>query len=191
MAAPPRDTQDVLISFLATAIAATALFVSLLQSYYSQRHYRLSTQPLLNIGSAAKRIDSQAAGDTEEDITLRNKGLGPARVKAIGILVDGKPLAAPAGVQANDFFAIEAIVDQLVASGVIRAGQVEMPEPGDFIKENDQLAILSVKTSDVLKRPDWLAFLDKRIGVRIEYCSIYDQCQTVCYQPSQARTANC
>jgi hypothetical protein len=182
MPAPPRDTHDVLVSFFATLIAGSALVVSFSQSYFAQRHYKLTTQPSLNF--ALNGPDTAPRQDQVEGIVLENKGLGPARLTSITYYLDGAPIVAPAGQTEPYVFPLATALRRLESDGVIaHANSMEL-EPDEFVKENDQIQLIEVRSSDVLKRDIWIAFLGKRIGIEVEYCSIYDICWKRCHNRS-------
>jgi hypothetical protein len=186
-----RDKQEVLVSFFVMSTALCALVLSWWQVHLSQKHYRLSTQPSINIGTVAKRPNAQSAADDDEGLYLRNKGLGPARVKSIVYFVDMARVAPAAGQPEAEFFALENIANDLVTSGVVKSLATDAPEVGDYIKENDQIKLLTVKSSNVVKRDAWLAFLDKRVGMMITYCSIYEECWASCYKVAATRGITC
>ena len=179
---PKRDTQDVLVSFFVMSTALCALMLSWWQVHLAQTHNRLSTRPLINIDTAVTRPGAEALSEDEEGIYLRNKGLGPARVKSMTYFLDKVRLTPPAGQADADFFGMEKITSDLVAAGVLKGPATDAPEVDEYIKENDQIKLLSVKSANVLKRAEWVTFLDNRFGMMITYCSIYEECWTRCYR---------
>ena len=149
----------------------------MVQVHLAQMHNRLSTEPLINIGSAMAGPEAQVVADGEEGIYLRNKGLGPGRVASVAYFLD----RAPGATGTADAVAFDKIADALVKTGIVNSLVTDAPEMDEYIKENEQIKLLLVRSSKV-KRDEWIAFLDKRFGMTITYCSIYDDCSTACYR---------
>jgi hypothetical protein len=176
MPAPRRDLHEAFVSFFVMSTATAALALSWSQVELSRRHNRLSTTPYINIYPRTYEAKDEPAAEDAEGIYLENKGLGPAQVKWITFFIDNVEVQ-PSG----ETSALEVIADQLQNSHIISKRETEELEPDDYIKDNDEIELLVVKAKDVLKRPDWLNFVSKKIGIAVRYCSVYGECRTACY----------
>ena len=168
------------------ALNLAALFISCLSiglAYLSnqsiERVERASAWPFLQLESG------NDLGDREEMYFLvRNAGTGPARIHSIGYLFDGSPVTAEfvldyiaqrCCADARRSMTAAAGDDLLAGYGTIRTAPLA---PG-FLAASGETVYLSwrkASANEVLWRAIDKARYTKRIGLRVCYCSVFDEC---------------
>ena len=176
----PAERIFVRISVLQTTLAvigiftgAVALYAALNESDAVSKQLYASVWPHIETGSdrwtkeaVARRDEFRGAEGPLFRFTVLNSGIGPARIVAVQITVDGKA-------QRSWTQTLESLIGPLDASfgsstlggRVVRAGETIYPMT--LIGEPAQ------RLEDALSGS---ADRSRRIGMRICYCSVFDQC---------------
>jgi hypothetical protein len=172
-AATPRRGRDpeFWIALGALAVSAMAMFTSVMQVSLQRNQERAMVWPHV---SARPSYSSEGFR-----FVAFNKGLGPALVRRVEVLVDGKPVAGWSGV-----------LDELLGHG--------HGYGWDRIQVNDlEDSILAANESVVLFGVQWdertrAAFsAANRISTRICYCSFLEECWTSRDGLDHARVDRC
>lgn len=170
-----RFGPDTIIGLGATVIAIVALVYSIREANESRRHNRLSVKPVLIFETEV------AQDDSIERIHLKNLGTGPAIIKSFTILIDDKPLKKLGNDRWGDVIEI--------------LNTTEIPfkyywyDPGDVVGINEKNTLLTVTEEAYEKSPQKQLMADtlRRVGIIIEYVSIYDEVFTVKYNSERSR----
>lgn len=176
----PAERIFVRISVMQTALAvigiftgAVALYATLNESDAARKQLDASVWPNVETGNefwtkdaVSRREEFHGVEGPLYRVTVLNSGIGPARIASVQITVDGKPRQRWAQ-------AIEALIGPIhpsfgsstLGGRVIRAGETIYPitlmgEPAERLTES-------------LSGP---ADPNRRVVVRICYCSVFDQC---------------
>lgn len=143
----------------AVLLGVSALVVSVYQSLLMHEQQRISVWPHLLHGNHWQRDDSGAP--LTYAYSVRNAGIGPARIRFVQVAVDGTPVTswnqamAALGLQDTDRVFFSTLSNTVIPAGdVVRAMQWE-------------------NTPELNK----LQSLQQRLSVTVCYCSVYDECQ--------------
>ncbi len=141
---------DGIAALIAALIGLLALCVSAYTAHIQREQARAQVWTQLQFGSS----------DTEQDLIVVNKGIGPARIESLRLYVDGK-----------------AQVDWqhlLVALGVKLNNKVQSTVSDTVIAANEKLVILKIESAE-----DWHVLREQksRIKTRACYCSVLDDCR--------------
>jgi len=141
-------------------VALCALGVSIVNTRQTKKHYRLSVRPHL-------RFFVSFGTETEPiGIYLANKGIGPAILKDLRILLDGQPFGTSTGHRWNMVW-MKAGYNKLIVS-------YNFPEEGDALSAGEKLPLLGVDKgceSDT-ERSEFFHAL-KRVDLEVLYESMY------------------
>ncbi len=146
-----RWSPEMITAMAAVVIGVSALFVSLYETHLVREHQRASVWP---------HIQGSIAWDGESfRVLMGNSGMGPARVEALRVRVDGTPVP-----DWNTFFR---------ESGIATAPFLVYQISGRVLPAGETVDVL------VLGEPSMAAAAyDRWPGVDVEtcYCSIFDEC---------------
>ncbi len=145
-------------SLASVLIACLALRFSNKQIKMHEQHNRLMATPHL---SGWNHINSDSGTYT---FTLENNGLGPAIVREISLLVDGKPL------EGDGPELIEAAVEKMFAHETTNSG-IEMFTTGEFIAVGKKFDILTIQVANK-KAEDLRMYIAAKAQLLISYDSI-------------------
>ena len=88
---------EAIVALAALVVALVTGAFTIWQAFIQRRHNRLAVMPMLNTFNHTELLlgfvfpDKSVGRALEEKILLRNIGLGPARIKAYQVFLDGKP----------------------------------------------------------------------------------------------------
>ena len=157
---PPDDTQDgrpdsrrnwnALAAVIASLIGLLALCVSGYTAWIQRQQVRAEVWPYLQTGISP----------SQREMTLSNKGVGPATVKRVRMFVDGKPQHGwPEAFGALGLKDLRDTPASTINGVVISPGesiqQINLPDAGDFARFYERYT---------------------RIQLAICYCSALDEC---------------
>lgn len=148
---PKRERNwDALAAIIAALIGVLALLVSGYTAYVQRQQVRAQVWPFLIIGYA----------DPDRSIIVLNKGVGPAQVRGVQVLVDDKPQRSWSDVlQALDLDA-ENLKRSTISGNVMTAGErieaIQLPDDASY--ERFRVAA------------------QKRVKISICYCSTLGEC---------------
>jgi hypothetical protein len=153
---PPKKTRrrwsaEMITACAAVVIGVSALAVSLYEAGLIREHQRASVWPYLQGGHSWDGSSFR--------ILVENSGIGPARVEAVQLTVDGSPVPDWTGF----FQALEVPTSAYTTSQL--SGRVLLP--------GRPLEVL------ILNAPEMAAATFERwdrVAVRTCYCSVYDEC---------------
>jgi len=150
----------VLVTLPTLAISIALAYFSFVQADASRKMQRTETWPYVTYGTG----NSTPEGKLEISLNLTNNGVGPARLEAMELLYNGKPMSNP-----REFLRVCCAGDAKFAfmsepvTGVLRPGQ--QANFIRFTKSKDNAAIW-----DKLDTERW------KVVVRSCYCSIFEDC---------------
>jgi hypothetical protein len=154
MSRSPSDWDaDRWISFAALIVAGCALFFTIREFRTAREHDRLSVRPWLNLDFA---YDETGVG-----WRLATQGLGPARIEMFEVTVDGKPQTS-----------WQAVSGALGLPPL--TGNWKHANLGPLTLNPNQASSLFWVPSGTLA--DALLANNRRVQMRICYCSYYDEC---------------
>ena len=152
--------MELIVSLSAMFIGISAFLVSM----YQARQMSKQTEILLEQQHASvwPRLFSYRNTGTNENgptyaIGLDNRGLGPAQIKYVEVLIDGKPVK-----NWNDAYA------QMGGEGVFLRSKASLPNL--IMKPAESINVLQV--SGEIAKP----FLSHEIDLITCYCSLYERC---------------
>lgn len=147
-----RRSWDGVAAVIAAFVGLLALCVSGYTAYLQRQQVRAQVWPYLEPGmSSSKR-----------EITLFNKGVGPAVIRSVQLLVDGKPQRNWPSV----FAALGLNYDHHIPYSTIN---------GVVISANDHIDQLIFPTAEDF---NLFAHQTKRVNMKLCYCSSLDECWT-------------
>lgn len=151
-AAAPKQARnwDALAAVVAAAIGFLALLVSGYTAYVQRQQVSAQVWPFLIIGYA----------DPDRSIIVLNKGVGPAQVRAVQVLVDGEPRRS---------------WDEVMeAFGVDTDGFERSTISNNVLSAGERLEI--VKLPDLAHYERFRQEAQKRLKISICYCSTLGEC---------------
>lgn len=155
---------------LAVVAAIGALAVSAVQTHLLQAQVRASAWPYLTIAESINldEIHHETSGKVEYkgnySIRIGNDGVGPARIRAMEVRVDGQA-------RRNWTEALQSLLGR-------QPGQLNRNSVNNEVLPaslNRETAIDAISTTDG-EAAHALSLARERIGIEICYCSIYDEC---------------
>lgn len=159
---PAMMIGHVLITVPAFVISIALAYATFVQAEATRKIQQSETWPYVSYGTSNVSDD----GKTEISFKLGNDGLGPARVKQIEFLYDGKPIGTP-----RQF---------------LQACCGDLPgQPTSFTSSNPEVVLRPGETTQFIRlerRADNAAIWDRlqderwKVAVRACYCSIFDDC---------------
>lgn len=156
-----KHSQDVLISVSAVLLSAVSLGVALSANHTQERLLAASTWPHVQYGTGNRGED----GSDVISLFIDNAGVGPARIKTLTVLFDGKPqpdsrrlLAACCGVDDAPLFTVTS-------------------SPGSVLKVGEGARLLRFPRQEN-DAAVWQRFNTERfkVSVRACYCSVLGEC---------------
>jgi hypothetical protein len=146
---------DAYAAVIATAVGLLALVVSAYTAYVQRQQLRAQVWPFLRIA------DSDVPPDVGFHVV--NTGTGPARVTAVRVTVDSKPVAGWEAAQEAMGASPGGVVRARISDRVFAVGQDVM--------------MLKPYSEEVTARFEELFLSDKHeVAVTICYCSVLDEC---------------
>jgi len=155
------------IAVCAVVIAGSSLGVSVYEARATRMHNRRSVQPLLVL------VGRFAIG-ARSGLWLTNSGLGPAKVTASKVRLDG--------VELGDFSM--STIDKLGPLSVPIDGMIDL-DGQPFLETGFQEFLLSVASYDELQHREFYELIESRLRVEIHYDSIYGEQFTAGWPPGQ------
>lgn len=157
MAAAPHESTgtrrrgwDAIAAIIAALIGALALLVSAYTAYIQREQVRAQVWPFLLIGYA----------DADYSIIVLNKGVGPAQVRGMQVLVDDKPQRSwRDALKALDLES-DAFTQSTINGNVLSAGE----------------RVEAIKLPDAATYERFRVAAQKRVKISICYCSTLNEC---------------
>lgn len=155
-AAPETNWTDDIPAIASGIIALLALFATIYQSHLSRKHNRLSVRPHLAVHSEEN--------DNLFTITLRNDGLGPARIDALSIYknhskVDGSGEAL-----------IKNAFGSLDRCKIISIESINTPF---MLPVGHNIQLVELQFTNAKEPID--DYIERHLRLHTEYCSIYGE----------------
>lgn len=147
-----------ILSVVGVFIAVVALYAALTESEAVRRQTSAAVWPFVQVSIADYDL-GETAGFT---LSLINAGVGPAKVRAVRIILDGEPMRDWATAVAHLGGTLD---DQVARSSV--SGRVLSPD--------EKLDLISV-TDPALARQFQAATANPENSISYCYCSIFDDC---------------
>src|SRR5687768_15244294 len=159
---PAMMIGHVLVTVPTFVISIALAYATFVQAEATRKIQQSETWPYVSYGTS----NVSDEGKTEISFKLGNDGLGPARVKQIEFLYDGKPIGTP-----RQF---------------LQKCCGDVPgRPTRFMSSNPEVVLRPGETTQFIRlerRPDNAAIWDRlqderwKVAVRACYCSIFDDC---------------
>jgi hypothetical protein len=153
------QNQDI-IAICSVVIASAALIVTVWQGIVIRRHNRMSVAPHVRIEQrwTSKRMT----------FVLRNCGMGPAIISDLKLKVDGKVFPES---QLKMYLGVFKLLDI-----DINRTRIFVPDSRDAISPNEEINLMDLDYTNVQGNTDSaLRQIDKRLGISLEYESIYEE----------------
>lgn len=159
---PAMMIGHVLITVPTFVISIALAYATFVQAEATRKIQQSETWPYVSYGTSNISDD----GRTEISFALGNDGLGPARVKQIEFLYDGKPIKSP-----RQF--LQSCCGDSPA------------QPIKFMSSNPEVVLRPGETTQFIRlerRPENAAIWDRlqdelwKVAIRACYCSIFDDC---------------
>lgn len=145
-----RRSWDAMAAVIAALIGALALVVSAYTAYIQREQVRAQVWPFLLIGYA----------DDEYSIIVLNKGVGPAQVRGVQLLVDDTPQRSWR--------------DALKALGLESDAFTQSTISGNVLSAGERIA--AIKLPDAATYERFRVAAQKRVKFSICYCSTLGEC---------------
>lgn len=167
-----RDTLDLLVALAALTTSMASIWLAVTQGDDMQRLVQAQSWPYIGFSSGNSTIDAATDKRIRSlSFTVDNQGVGPARLRTMEVLVDGKAvpntsalLRNAARLDSRASLHRDAVFTTAVAGRVLRAG-----EDITFLRwDHDDTA-----------EPEWSALNEARFGrllMRACFCSVFDEC---------------
>jgi hypothetical protein len=152
---------EAIIALASLIIAAVALGVGVWQTVTTRAYNRKSVRPVLQLQSSFRQ--GERAG-----LRLTNVGLGPARIVASQIWLDGKKLNREYGQQVAD-----ELRDDLSTLGQSRPSAVTFNSGAVLGSDYDQY-LLSIELFDKSKDEEFAHLIETRLRIIFQYESLYE-----------------
>jgi hypothetical protein len=143
-------------------VSVIGSLILLLQAAETYHHDKLSIQPLIGQTSEAD-TDKPALG-----LWVYNSGLGPAIIKQYRVCVDNQRVKGS---------------EEAIARGGFKKDSIRYGElaEGDSIRAGDELTelfVLPIKNNTDAENTSFIKFINERVTLGIDYCSMDNDCQT-------------
>ena len=161
---------NTVIAACAVVIAVASLVVSVYEARATRAHNRRSVQPLLIFRTGF------SAGGTA-GLVLANSGLGPAKIIKTTLMLDGAEF--------GDFS--KESVDKLRADHLRVKPHATTLGGQPFLDTDYEQFLLSVRSYDPDKHSEFSDLIEHRLGIEIEYSSLYDERSTAKYHMEEPR----
>ena len=145
-----RRGWDAMAAVIAAMIGALALVVSAYTAYIQREQVRAQVWPYLLIGYA----------DPENSIIVLNKGVGPAQVRGMQVLVDDKPQRSWRDAVKALGLESDAFTQSTISANVLSAGE----------------RVEAIKLPDAATYERFRVAAQKRVKIIICYCSTLGEC---------------
>jgi hypothetical protein len=143
------------IAVCAAVIAGASLGVSVYEARATRMHNRRSVQPLLALWGKLSTGATSGVG-------LRNSGLGPAKITASKLILDG--------VELGDLS--RPTVDKLLGSLSFPVATTTLGSQ-TFLETGFEEFLLSVESYDEAQHREFYELIESRLRIEIQYDSIY------------------
>jgi hypothetical protein len=143
------------IAVCAAVIAGASLGVSVYEARATRMHNRRSVQPLLALWGKLSTGATSGVG-------LRNSGLGPAKITASKLILDG--------VELGDLS--RSTVDKLLGSLSFPVATTTLGSQ-TFLETGFEEFLLSVDSYDEAQHREFYELIESRLRIEIQYDSIY------------------
>jgi hypothetical protein len=153
----PKFSSQEIFTYTAIIVSGLALVVSVMQTYYQQKHLYSSAWPHIQV--SPDREEQADSTKNKTTLTISNKGVGPAIIESISYEFQGKK-----------FERIDALVPVIIGNNF--TGSFRTLRPDDVLAQNESIihfSIIGAKNSRILNA----AFT--KIKLKIVYRSIYDE----------------
>lgn len=164
---------DRITAIVSLFIAVLALVISIWEGMMSRQHNRLSVMP--NLAFELNYDEKGTSG-----LYLYNRGLGPARIKSINTLLNGEPLPEN---QSIHYIASALKTEELglVASETVTSAHYLYPD--SIVDVDEVINLIGIPPGSLArdKVGGYRDFFYSYVQIVIEYCSLYDDCETVVF----------
>jgi hypothetical protein len=160
---------DLILALSAITISVISLFVAVAHGRTEEKMVAASSWPFLTFATERDGLD---AGGWTIYLRLQNSGVGPARVKWLRMILDGRPMRGRGDLMTHCCGVADGTVDDQV-----RIGLVSQNSPVGVLPARDTTNILAWRA-----RPGNASLMSKLDGVRHRihaqacYCSVLDEC---------------
>ncbi len=146
-----------LVSFAALVLSVLALMVSVLEVSAIREDQRVQVWPYMTVASSF--------GPNGYSLEAINKGIGPARVRTMEVLFDGKP------VDDIDKLIVDTVgEDDAFSYDLYRTSNIAQ----SVMSADERATLFAVPWEDRTRRLS--SVWHGRLSVRVCYCSVYDDC---------------
>jgi hypothetical protein len=164
---------ELAVALAALVTSVTSIWLSLSQGDDMARLVQAQSWPYLEYESS----NTADNGAPEIDISVRNAGVGPAKVKSVSISYEGKPVRGWAALVAaccvpketpREALNLPALTDNRMISGKLISR---------VLRASDSVPLLHLPKTDV-NAPLWTKLDDARFKLQLSvcYCSVFDEC---------------
>lgn len=174
---PSASTVQTVIAVTGLFVACVALYAGLTEADAVRKQQQASVWPRLTIATSTGDFDAFTSGEAERffKIIFINSGIGPARIRAIRVAVDGMP-------QKNWPSTIEAVTG---SSGMEYA---QSTISGAVVRPGETYPALALRSDDAaLMRENIRRDGSLRIAIDACYCSVFDDCWMATFGPGPFR----
>ena len=157
-----------------TAIAYTGLIVSVItavaliyNSWETREHNRRIVTPMVLANISSSSLNEELG------IYLKNEGIGPAQINYKEVLLDGRSSSLPE------------VISQMTKEGLFMPdseGSYMNLGHASYLGQGSKIGILVFAPKSVQKSAfqEFDRFIHRRINIRYEWCSVYDECRDEC-----------
>jgi hypothetical protein len=154
---PKKIRPDFIVALLAVVIGLCTMFVYIYQARIMSNQMHASVWPYVetNFGQGSQGIE----------LSVENKGIGPAHIKQFLLILDGIPFADN-----------QKQIDSLLTAFIGEKASYDYTNAlNRVLKPGEILSFLKFSDLRTLKKLD-SALVGHRVEMEVCYCSVYDDC---------------
>ena len=163
---PHRTWVEISAALCAVAVSAASLFISLRQNTLMERQLSASVWPSLQLSSA--NYDDK--GNPEVSFTIRNVGVGPARIRSFVLEYDEHPVG-----NARQLIEACCVENKKLPPAIVNAQDVSHL----VLTANEKEVFLRLDSKDAPENPLYWKRLNHerdKVSVRACFCSELNEC---------------
>jgi hypothetical protein len=169
-----RDALDLLVACTALATSIASIWLAISQGDDMQRLVQAQSWPYIGFSSGNSSLDATSNQRIRSlSFTVNNQGVGPARLRTLEVLVDGKPVPSSTELMRH-------AARLRPQESFDRGDAYTVPVGGRVLRAGEDITFLRWHHTEKAD-PVWRALDDARFGrivMRACFCSVFDECWT-------------
>lgn len=156
-------TRDGFIAWAGLGVAFIAILIAAYTARETRQHNRYLATPFV------LPYVTNAPEDETWGIFLRNVGVGPAKINYRAVLLDGKPID------------MKTLIRHMGQEGALspETASYQGLKQGSYLGVGETKLLLTVPRGSPPNVEKFGAFIHQRIDIRLDACSVYDECKPI------------